>query len=106
MLQDKTILITGATSGFGRATALLLAQKGARLILTGRRTERLEALRKELKNSPVHIATLDVRDNAQVVDIINNLPKDFSSIDALINNAGLAAGMELAPDTKMEKWEQ
>lgn len=87
MLTDKTIFITGATAGFGMACAKLFVQSGARVVATGRRQERLDALKKALGDS-VTTLTLDVRDRAAVVSAVAGL-----DIDILINNAGLALGL-------------
>ena len=100
--MPKLILITGATSGFGEATARRFAAEGHRVIITGRRKERLEALRSELEGMHgkvegppvVHPLHFDVRDNAAVQDAITSLPPAWSAIDVLVNNAGLAAGLD------------
>lgn len=86
-LKNKTIFITGATAGFGRACAELFVKEGARVIACGRRKERLN----ELKN--MHTLVLDVRDKAAVEKAVASLPKELSEVDILINNAGLALGM-------------
>ena len=93
MLSGKTIFITGATAGFGQACARLFVQQGARVVATGRRTERLAELSKELGES-VHTLALDVRDRAGVEKAISSLPSAFYNIDILVNNAGLALGLE------------
>lgn len=92
MLTNKTIFITGATAGFGLACAKLFVQNGAKVIATGRREDRLSTLKKELGNN-VHTIILDVRDKESVKSAIENLPKEFSQVDMLINNAGLALGL-------------
>jgi 3-hydroxy acid dehydrogenase/malonic semialdehyde reductase len=92
MLRNKTIFITGATSGFGLACARLFAANGARVVACGRRKERPEELRKEL-GSKAHALALDVRDHDSVAKAVASLPKEFAGIDMLINNAGLALGM-------------
>ena len=101
----KTILITGASSGFGQASAKLLAKDGHRLILVARRSERLDALKKEL-NTEVHTATVDVTDKSQVQKFFDDLPEGFRDIDVLVNNAGLALGMSPAQDSSLEDWER
>lgn len=102
----KTVLITGATSGFGLACAELFAENNWNVILTGRRKERLKSLEKDLgKFSKIYSSTLDVRDKKQVEDFINGLPDTFSKIDVLINNAGLALGLEPAQEAKLDDWE-
>jgi len=103
--SSSIVLITGATSGFGAASARRFAQDGARLILAGRRAERLDALKKELK-VPVHTVALDVRDRAAVEAAILALPAEFASIDVLVNNAGLALGIEPAHKTDLDDWDQ
>ena len=91
----KTALITGATSGIGKATATRFAQEGIRLILCGRREEVLKELQNELgKHVPVHTLTFDVRNNEDVTTAIESLPVDFNTIDILINNAGNAHGLD------------
>ncbi len=101
----KTILITGASSGFGETTAKLLAKDGHRLILIARRAERLEALKQTLQTE-VYTATVDVADKAQVKAFLDTLPVDFRDIDVLVNNAGLALGMEPAQEASLEDWER
>jgi 3-hydroxy acid dehydrogenase / malonic semialdehyde reductase len=101
----KTILITGASSGFGLHTAKLLAKEGCQLILLARRVELLRNLQKELGDK-VHVASVDVRDAKQVQHCIDSLPAAFRSIDVLINSAGLALGMEPAQDAKLEDWDK
>ena len=106
------ILITGATSGFGEATARRFASEGWRVIITGRRKERLEALRKELEGlhgtveGPpiIHPLHFDVRDNAAVAAAIGSLPEEWKSIDVLVNNAGLAAGFDPIQDGSLDDW--
>lgn len=106
------ILITGATSGFGEATARRFASEGWRVIITGRRKERLEALRKELQGlhgtveGPpiIHPLHFDVRDNAAVAAAIGSLPEEWKSIDVLVNNAGLAAGFDPIQDGSLDDW--
>jgi 3-hydroxy acid dehydrogenase/malonic semialdehyde reductase len=93
--MNKTILITGATAGFGAATAHIFAQNGWNLILTGRRQERLDDLKKELKNATNEIVTccFDVRDELAVNNAIANIPANLkASLLVLVNNAGLAVG--------------
>ena len=95
--MGKTALITGATSGIGEATARLLAEEGYDLILTGRRSQRLRALKKELeKDFRIEVLPLsfDVRDRQQCEAGLGSLPEGFREIDLLVNNAGLAAGLE------------
>ncbi len=104
--MDQTIFITGATSGFGKACAKLFARKGARLILCGRRTARLENFRDEFPETPLHTTQLDIRDKEQVAAVVNNVPPAFSDIDILINNAGLALGLEPAHEADLDDWDR
>jgi NADP-dependent 3-hydroxy acid dehydrogenase YdfG len=102
-------LITGATSGIGKSTALEFAKHGYNLIITGRRQERLAELKVALvKDFKINVLELcfDVRDEKQVADAINSIPSDFKAIDVLVNNAGLAAGLSTIQDGKINHWEQ
>ena len=101
----KTIYITGATSGFGEAIARRFAKEGWRLVITGRRQERLNQLAEELKPAPVHTSCYDVRDKKAVQENIDALPEEFKDIDLLINNAGLALGLNPAHCCDMDDWE-
>ena len=102
--MNKTILITGATSGIGKATAIHFAALGARLILCGRRQERLNQLKDELP-SEVHILNFDVRDRAAVFEAIESLPQTFEQIDVLINNAGNAHGLDDVIEANLDDWD-
>ena len=107
--MTKTILITGATSGIGKSSAIRFASNGYRLIITGRRKELLEELKKELtKNYQVEVLTLnfDVRDKNEVANAINTLPQEWKSIDILVNNAGLASGLGAIQDGDIDDWEK
>jgi 3-hydroxy acid dehydrogenase/malonic semialdehyde reductase len=104
-LKNKIVFITGASAGIGEACAKLLAAQGAKLILTARRLERLETLKKELK-TPVYIIQLDVSDAKAVEQAIDALPEDWKNIDILINNAGLASGLELLADAFVEQFDR
>jgi len=101
----KTAFITGASSGFGAACARHFAGNGWQLILTARRVERLAALQKELGTSAVHIIALDVSDREAVAKTVAELPPQFAEVDLLINNAGLALGLEPAPRCSLDDWE-
>lgn len=103
--MQKIICITGATSGFGKACAQRFAAEGWRLILTGRRVDRLQALQQELGSAPIHAVELDVRDYAAVEAMVRDLPVDFQEIDVLVNNAGLALGLEGAHKTDIQDWD-
>ncbi len=102
----KTILITGATSGFGRAAAARFAAAGWRVVATGRRTDRLDALADELGRDRVHTAAFDMRDEAAMRAAIEALPEGFRDIDVLINNAGLALGTAPAQRADLAQWKQ
>jgi 3-hydroxy acid dehydrogenase/malonic semialdehyde reductase len=106
--MDRTIFITGATSGIGKACAQLFAANGDRLILNGRRKKRLEELKKILKekyNTEVLLAKFDVQQKEEVFKSINNFPEKWQSIDILINNAGLAIGRDLFDEADIIDWE-
>jgi NADP-dependent 3-hydroxy acid dehydrogenase YdfG len=129
--MNKTIFITGATSGFGEACARKFAAAGAHLILTGRRKDRLEALKHELENlasaaapsvpsapsaksasssdpasrSRVLTLNFDVQDRAAVFAAVASLPSEWRKIDILINNAGLALGRDYFDEANLEDWE-
>ena len=104
MMKKKTILITGASSGIGKATATLFAARGERLILCGRRQERLEALQNEFQCES-HLLNFDVRDRAAVFEAINSLPEQWKSIDLLINNAGNAHGLDPVHKANLDDWD-
>jgi 3-hydroxy acid dehydrogenase / malonic semialdehyde reductase len=104
--MNKTVVITGASSGFGAACARAFADVGWRLILTARRSDVLSQLQSELaKLTAVHVMTLDVRDRAAVADAFSSLPPEFSEVDLLINNAGLALGLEPAQNADLDDWD-
>ncbi|GFO61451.1 NAD(P)-dependent oxidoreductase [Geomonas silvestris] len=104
--MEKTVVITGATSGFGAACARAFANLGCRLVLTGRRSELLEQAKKELSAlCPVHTITLDVRDRQAVEAAFAALPPEFAEVDLLVNNAGLALGLEPAQRASLDDWD-
>ena len=104
--MTNTILITGATSGFGRATAERFAAAGWRVIATGRRAERLDALAEALGRDRVHTAAFDIRDETAMRAALNALPEAFRAIDVLVNNAGLALGTAPAQRADLSQWKQ
>ncbi|BFM06493.1 SDR family NAD(P)-dependent oxidoreductase [Halioxenophilus aromaticivorans] len=103
--MSQTVCITGATSGFGRATAIKFAQAGWQLLLIGRRQERLAELEQQLAAS-TQVATLalDVRDTAQCQAQLAKLPANLAPLKCLINNAGLALGTAPAQDCDLDQW--
>ena len=105
--MNKTVLITGATSGIGLGCARKFAENGDRLILAGRNEKRLEEIRKELeeKGTKVLILTFDVRDSQKAKQQIDNLPEEWKEIDVLVNNAGLALGLEPEYEGNLNDWE-
>lgn len=102
----KTALITGATSGIGKSTAIRFAVEGINLVLCGRRNLRLENLKKELSvETKVHLLNFDVRNKQDVFDNIASLPEEFWEIDILINNAGNAHGLDPVQDGDTDDWD-
>jgi 3-hydroxy acid dehydrogenase / malonic semialdehyde reductase len=107
--MNKTILVTGATSGFGKAIAQLFAQKGYDLVITGRRQERLQELKQQLEqqgSNKVISLCFDVRDKQAVAAAINELKQQISRIDILVNNAGLAAGLATIDEGDTDNWDR
>jgi NADP-dependent 3-hydroxy acid dehydrogenase YdfG len=102
--KTLTVFVTGATAGFGAACARRFAGAGARVVMTGRRRERLDELAREIGDL-AHPVVLDVQDHAAVETCIGELPAEFARINVLINNAGLALGLEPAQEAKMSDWE-
>jgi 3-hydroxy acid dehydrogenase/malonic semialdehyde reductase len=101
-----TVVITGASSGFGRAAAKRFASEGYRLVLMARRLERLTDLASMLeKDAPCHVVELDVRDSKAVSEAFLTLPEPFHQPDILINNAGLALGLSGADAVDLDDWE-
>jgi 3-hydroxy acid dehydrogenase/malonic semialdehyde reductase len=100
------VFVTGATSGFGAAIVRRFIREGHQVIALGRRQDRLDALRDEYANGYIHTVMLDVRDNAAVERAVIGLPDEFSEIDVLVNNAGLALGMQPAQRADLDDWER
>ncbi|TCM18746.1 serine 3-dehydrogenase [Novosphingobium sp. PhB165] len=100
----KTALVTGATSGIGEACARAFVAAGWRVVGTGRRAERLDALKAELGADKFHAAVFDVRDEAARDAALAALPAEFAGIDCLVNNAGLALGTEPAQSASLDAW--
>jgi len=105
--MNKVILITGATSGIGLACARKFSENGDKLILTGRNEHRLEEIRQELMAKGTEVLTLafDVRDRETAMRYINGLPAEWQQIDVLVNNAGLALGLEPEYEGSIDDWE-
>ena len=100
----KIVFVTGATSGFGAAIARRFANAGANVIAAGRRFDRLEPLRAEF-GERLHAIGLDVRDRAAVAAAVAGLPAEFAEVDVLVNNAGLAVGLEPAWAADLDDWD-
>jgi 3-hydroxy acid dehydrogenase/malonic semialdehyde reductase len=103
--KESCVLVTGASSGFGEAIARRFASEGARVIVSARRADRIEALAKELGERALALP-LDVTDREAVEGALGSLPAPFAEVDVLVNNAGLALGLEPAQRASMEHWEQ
>jgi 3-hydroxy acid dehydrogenase/malonic semialdehyde reductase len=109
MFRNKTVLITGASSGIGQACAQAFAAQGARLVIAARRADRLRKLAAELKrvrHADVLRLTLDVRDQRRVAKAISSLPNGWCEIDILVNNAGLSRGLEKLYEGHLRDWEE
>lgn len=102
--MNKIALITGATSGIGKATAFKLSEIGYKLILCGRRTDKLEEL-KELITAPVYTLCFDVRNRKEVEQQLGSLPQEWSGIDLLVNNAGNAHGLSTFETGDLDDWD-
>lgn len=100
-----TVFITGATAGLGEAMARRFHAAGSKLVVTGRRQDRLDRLQGELGEARVHTLCLDVRDRAAVDRAVAELPAEFSNVDVLVNNAGLALGLEPAQRADLDDWD-
>ena len=107
--MNKTIMITGATAGFGKATAVRFAKNGYNIIITGRRNELLDTLEKELLaigKMKVLKLNFDVRNRDEVASVLGNLPEEWRSIDILVNNAGLAVGLDHIDSGNIDDWDR
>lgn len=102
--QNRIALITGATSGFGNATAKRILKAGGKVIAIGRRIDRLQEIESEFGDL-VHTIALDLRDVAAIKNSVASIPPEFENIDILINNAGLALGLKGAHEADFEDWE-
>ena len=105
--MNKIVLITGATSGIGLGCARKFAENGDKVILTGRNEQRLTEIRKELTDQGAEVLTLafDVRDREKAKKYIDDLPEEWKQIDVLVNNAGLALGLEPEYEGNLDDWE-
>jgi serine 3-dehydrogenase len=104
--MQRTALITGTTSGFGAATARRFVDAGWRVIATGRRADRLQALVDELGADRVHAAVFDIRDANAMDAAMDALPEAFRGVDLLVNNAGLAQGTQPAQNARLDDWQR
>ncbi len=107
--MSKTILVTGATSGFGKAIALKYAENANRIIITGRRSDRLLELAKEINSAGQARALelcFDVRNQNEVIKAVQSIPEDWKKIDILVNNAGLASGLDPIQEGASEDWDK
>ena len=103
--KPAIVFVTGASSGFGAAVARRFAADGARVIAAARRTDRLQDLKDEF-GAQILPMQLDVRDRARVAAQVAGLPEEFKAIDLLVNNAGLALGLNPAQDADLDDWDQ
>lgn len=101
----RIALVTGATSGIGRATAVALAKQGYHIIATGRRTERLQELQEQITEVPVLTLQFDVRDREGLSEAINSLPEEWKAVEVLVNNAGNAHGLAPVHSGDVEDWD-
>lgn len=109
LFEEKVVLITGASAGFGASTAAAFAREGAKLVLIARRKDRLDAIAQDLHERysvQAHILAADVANFEEVKKLLNSLPEDFSTPDILINNAGLVRGIDKVWEVKPEDWNE
>ena len=107
--MNRIALITGATAGIGEATSNLLAKNNFDLIVTGRRKDRLDLLKEKLitnTKAKIHTLCFDIRSLEETTNAINSLPDEWKKIDVLVNNAGLAAGLNTVQEGAVDDWEQ
>lgn len=107
--MNKIVLITGATSGIGKSCAYTFAKNNYKLIITGRRANRLKEISEDLKskyNSKVLVLSFDITNNAEVKQAVEKIPSEWQGIDILVNNAGLAVGLNTIQDGDINDWER
>jgi 3-hydroxy acid dehydrogenase/malonic semialdehyde reductase len=102
---SRTVFVTGASAGFGASIARRFAADGNRVVVSARRADRIDELAKEFGDTVLPV-TFDVRDRAAVAAAVAGLPDEFAAIDVLVNNAGLALGLEPAPEADLDQWDQ
>jgi NADP-dependent 3-hydroxy acid dehydrogenase YdfG len=108
-LEGAVVLITGASSGIGAATALAFAAEGARLLLAARRVEPMQQAMSKLREAgaaDVHIVALDVSSNSEVTRVLGDLPENWRAIDILVNNAGLSRGLDKVHEGDTQDWDE
>jgi 3-hydroxy acid dehydrogenase / malonic semialdehyde reductase len=105
-MQSRVAFVTGASSGFGAVIARRFASAGVRVIATARRLDRLTALASDFGEDLIFVSVLDVRDRDAIEQLVASLPPAFAEIDVLVNNAGLALGLEPAQKADLDEWEQ
>ena len=104
--MSMTVFVTGASAGFGAAITKKFVGEGHRVVAAGRREERLKALAGDLETDRLHTLVLDVRDRSAVERVVGDLPSEFAELDIVVNNAGLALGLEPAHKADIGAWEQ
>ena len=107
--MSRKAVITGATAGIGRSTALKLAENGYDVIITGRRSERLESVKEAIEknySAQAYILSFDIRDKHEVFNAIDSLPDEWKDIRVLVNNAGLAVGLNHIQEGEIDDWER
>jgi 3-hydroxy acid dehydrogenase/malonic semialdehyde reductase len=102
---SKTVFVTGASAGFGASIARRFAADGDRVVVSARRSDRIDELAKEFGDTVLPV-TFDVRDRSAVAEAVAGLPAEFAEIDVLVNNAGLALGLGPAPEADLDQWDQ
>jgi len=105
-MPPQIVFVTGASAGIGEAVARRYAAAGIRVIATARRRDRLNRLVDEFGEDLIFISVLDVRDRDAIEQLVASLPREFAEVDVLVNNAGLALGMEPAQEADLDQWEQ